>query len=127
MASALARGLPGGGDEDGPAERVQAAGRAEAFIKENPAKPITMADLIEAGGVSERALRAGFVDRYGSSPKAHLTVLRLNAVWSALRSARDAGLSVAQAAMDHLGRFSGAYRRHFGELPSETLRQARGI
>jgi len=24
------------------------------------------------------------------------------------------------------GRFAGRYRRHFGELPSETLRRARG-
>lgn len=110
------------------AARTRAARRCETYMRERLEQPITMRDLVEIAGVSERSLRAGFLDRFGHSPKAHLTTLRLNAARMSLRHPED-DTSVGDTAMRHgfwhLGRFSHAYHDHFGELPSETLRDAR--
>lgn len=106
--------------------RLEAARRAEDFALENLGRRIGVPDLVEQTGVSERTLRTAFQDRFGRAPKAHLTVLRLNAA-RALLLAEGSRASIAEIATRcgfwHLGRFAGAYRRHFGELPSETVRE----
>ena len=106
-------------------DRLHAARLAEDFALQNLDKRIGIPDLVQQAGVSERTLRTAFQDRYGHGPKAHLTVLRLNAARARLLT-EDPGTSIAEIATRcgfwHLGRFAAAYRRHFGELPSETLR-----
>lgn len=130
MAGHLAVVLKAASQQPPPREepgRLEAARLAHDYAMQNLDKPIAVSDLIEKTHVSERTLRAGFLDRFGHSPKAHLTVLRLNAARSLLMGSAGNELSVRDVATKsgfwHLGRFAASYRRHFGELPSETRRK----
>lgn len=104
--------------------RLAAAKEAEEFILRNLDRRLPVDDLVRMTDVGRSALRAGFVQRFGHGPQAHISALRLNAVRRTLRAAAP-GASVTGAATRfgfwHLGRFAQAYRRLFGELPSSTL------
>ncbi len=109
--------------------------QSEGFIQANLDSPMSLVELCSLTGVSERTLRTAFLNVVGLSPHAYLKVIRLNRVRAELeRSSRvplpgatPVATTVAAAATRcgffHLGRFSRDYRRFFGELPSETLRQ----
>jgi AraC-like DNA-binding protein len=101
--------------------------RAEAFMEAHAADALTPADLAAAAGVSERALFRGFQDFRGLSPMARLKQIRLEGVHQSLLSADPFTGSVTETALawgfSHLGHFGEAYRRRFGETPSETLRR----
>jgi AraC family ethanolamine operon transcriptional activator len=60
------------------------------------------------------------------SPAYYFKARRLNGVRAELRDGDPASTSVQAVALRwgfwHLGQFSVDYRRHFGELPSVTLR-----
>lgn len=110
-----------------PAHRHRMARRAEEYLVANRERPVTIHELCAAVGAAERTLHLGFREYFGLPPMAHLRMLRLNAAHRALRAAdRDTG--VTEVAMRygflHLGEFAAAYRRLFGEPPSETLRSA---
>jgi AraC-like DNA-binding protein len=79
-------------------------------------------------GVSSRTVYRVFDRLYGEPPLRRLRRASLESVRRRLEAGRP-GDSVTSAAFDwgfdHLGRFAAAYRRHFGEAPSETLRRAR--
>lgn len=87
---------------------------------------LTVADLAECAGTSERALHAAFRRELGTTPMAYLRTRRLDAVREDLLAAGP-GAGVAAIAMrhgfSHLGRFAAAYRVRFGEAPSVTLRR----
>jgi AraC-like DNA-binding protein len=91
---------------------------ALAYIAEFGREPITVQDLLRATGASER---------FGVSPKAYLQSLRLNAARKELKNSDPLSAKVADVANQwgfwHMGQFAADYRRHFGELPSETLCQ----
>jgi len=86
--------------------------------------PLTIRDLCQAVGASERTLHLAFRQHLGTTPKAHLKALRLNAVRRDLRAAPP-GTGVMDVAMRwgffHAGWLSQDYRRMFGESPSTTL------
>jgi AraC family ethanolamine operon transcriptional activator len=108
-----------------PARRQVLARRAEEFIRGQIDVPISLSDVCDWVGASERSLHLGFLERFGMSPMAYLKVLRLNRVRRQLRDAAP-GTSVTDVAMRsgflHLGRFATDYGRFFGEWPSATLR-----
>ena len=108
-----------------PARRQVLARRAEEFIRVRIDAPITLFDICDWVGASERSLHLGFLERFGMSPMAYLKVLRLNRARRQLRDAAP-GTSVTDVAMRsgflHLGRFATDYGRFFGEWPSATLR-----
>jgi len=112
-----------------PPIRQTAARRVDEYIRANLCNPLPMRDLVQISGVRERALQSGFQDLFGHSPKAHVTILRLNGVRTRLHASESEETTVREVANGfgfwHLGRFSAAYRRHFGDLPSETLRGRR--
>jgi AraC-type DNA-binding domain-containing proteins len=64
------------------------------------------------------------------SPARYVKAVRLNAVRRELRSVRDPFISIYDVAARwgfwHFGHFSADYKRQFAELPSDTLRRARG-
>lgn len=99
---------------------------ALTYIQEHAQGEVTLADIAAAAGMSPRGLQQSFNRSVGVSPLAHLRNVRLDAVHEALRSADPSTAAVAEVAREwgfaHLGRFSGAYRARFGELPSATLR-----
>jgi AraC-like DNA-binding protein len=101
--------------------------RAARFIEENAAKPIGLADVASAAGVSARALQMAFRRFRATTPMAHLRALRLDLARSELaRVGRDGG-SVASVAIAHgfgsLSRFAADYKARFQESPSETIRR----
>lgn len=102
--------------------------RAESFIRDNLAQPLTILDIVQAVGVPERTLFAAYRKHKGLAPMAHHRVLRMQAARAELlKPSQDA--TVASIACKwgffHLGHFSMAYQRQFQELPSETLRSSR--
>lgn len=107
--------------------RYRIVKRAEAYILAHLDRKISVADLVESVEVSERSLQYAFQDVWGVSPFEYLTKQRLNKARRDLYRAVPGQTTVAYVATAsgfwHLGRFSGAYRALFGELPSETLRR----
>ena len=87
-------------------------------------EPLSMLQVCRHVGASRRKLNCCFQDVLGTSPLKYLRALRLNGVRRELRG--GAG-SVQQAAARwgfwQLGEFAAAYRRQFGELPSQTLKK----
>ncbi len=109
----------------GTAAASRTVRRAVTLIDDHHAERLTVGDVAEAVGVSVRSLQEGFRRDLGTSPTAYLRERRLAAVRCALLAADPGARSVTDVAMAHgfahLGRFSGEYRRAFGEPPSRTL------
>lgn len=84
---------------------------------------VTVEEIAVGLGVSYRVLNYAFHDAYGTSPGKFLRVLKLNEARRLLKSTDITVSSAAsQVGVYELGRFAGAYRKHFGELPSDTKR-----
>jgi AraC-like DNA-binding protein len=101
--------------------------RAEQEMRKAMARPLTVAGLAGAAGVSERTLHDGFRRFRGTTPMGALMMLRLEAARRLMQQAAP-GTTVtnvaAKVGISQLGRFAKTYRGVFGELPSETLRGA---
>ena len=106
---------------------------AEHYVFAHLDDSIRMAELCRAIGTSARSLEYASRSIYGMGAMEYLRTVRLNEVRKALLQAgRPAWPTVTAAAMYwgfwHLGEFAAAYRRLFGETPSETLRSSlRGV
>jgi AraC family transcriptional regulator, ethanolamine operon transcriptional activator len=96
------------------------------------AEPIlpTAADLANDLGITSRTLLRAFHESYGISPKRYLLLRELHAVRRELCTGANGEPKVTDVLSRHgiweFGRFAARYRRQFGELPSATLRRARG-
>lgn len=105
--------------------------KARTYIETHLARRIRMTDVCEHAATSLSRLERTFRRELDLSPSQYLLAIRLEAVRRALKSASERETSVAHVAHDcgfnHLGRFAAAYRRHFGELPSHTLRAGPGL
>ncbi len=108
-------------------KRDKAVTMAEMFILNSTSSQLTVNELCKIAHVSERTLEYAFRERYGLTPKAFTLVYRLNDVRKELKSSDARSSKVSEIAQKHnfwhMGQFAADYRRHFGELPSETLRQ----
>jgi AraC family ethanolamine operon transcriptional activator len=86
---------------------------------------VTLTDLCEASGVSERRVRSAFYQCYQMSPTAYLRVTALDGVRRELVQGPRLRGAVSRAATDwgfwHLSRFAAQYRALFGESPRHTL------
>ena len=110
------------------AECLRIIGRAREFIEAHLAEPIRIGQVCGYCETSLSKLERTFRRELRISPSQYILVRRLAAVNRELKRADGDSKAIARVAMDHgfshLGRFSGAYRIQFGELPSETLRSA---
>jgi len=110
------------------AERCEIALRAEAYLRENAHRQITIRQLCEVLGIRQRTLEMGFRERFGMTPKNLLKTLRLNGLRRELQNAEH-GTTISESAVrwgfNHFGRLAMAYREMFEELPSETMQRAR--
>lgn len=101
---------------------------AVELLEERPHEAWTTTTLAAAVAVSARPPQAGFGLHTGASPTTCPHDVRLGRVHRDLTAAAPR-LTVTDAAASwgfvHLGRFAGAYRRRFGESPSETIRRSR--
>lgn len=111
--------------------RLISNGRNETHVKlaleciaANYAEIATIADLAAVCEVSVRTLEIAFRSVLGKSPLQVLTERRLDEARLRLLSANDIS-SVTEVAYDcgfgHTGRFASAYKKRFGEKPSQTL------
>ncbi|MGB5293848.1 MAG: helix-turn-helix domain-containing protein [Thermoanaerobaculia bacterium] len=110
------------------AVRSRAMSQAKLLITEELDEHLTVQQICDAVGVSERTLRYAFQEQLGVSPKRYLQSVRLNRVRREIRTSPP-DVKIADVANRwgfwHMGQFAGDYRRHFDELPSETLRRTR--
>lgn len=92
-------------------------------------EPVQLETLAAVAGVRPRTLEAQFRRHLHTTPLGWVRRLRLARARQQLLSA-DGDANVTEVAMasgfPQLGRFAAYYRRQFGELPSQTLKAARG-
>ncbi|WP_136624109.1 AraC family transcriptional regulator [Bradyrhizobium centrolobii] len=100
--------------------------RFEEFLETHTDRPLYLTEICAAIGVAERTLRASCEEHLGMGPIRYLTLRRMHLVRRALVRSDPSKATVTQIVTNHgfweLGRFSVAYRRLFGEAPSDTLR-----
>jgi AraC-like DNA-binding protein len=100
--------------------------RAEAYIEAHAGEPLSVAVLAAHVGASASSLHDGFQRFRNTTPMAHLRSVRLQRINAELRAAEPGRTAVTDVAMRwgfvHLGHFAAAYKKRFGESPSETLR-----
>ena len=120
-------GQPQSVDRSTLSQRRQAALNAANYIRTRLSDDLSLADLCEVAGVTDRTLRNGFQDVFGMSPGKWLKLERLSAVRRDLKAADPKKDRVGNIAMKYhffqLAHFATDYRKHFGESPSETLRR----
>jgi AraC-like DNA-binding protein len=99
----------------------------KAWLVSQAHRPVRIAELARRAGVTPRTVERAFL-RTGCTPLDYLRGVRLDRARRILVDP-DPAMTVAAAAMaagfTHLGRFATEYRRHFGELPSQTLARGR--
>lgn len=107
-------------------QRQKLARRVEAYLRANEFQPVGIAELCAAVGAPERSIHLACREYFGLPPVALLRVRRLHRARRQLRERGRATTVTATATdwgFDHLGEFAIAYRRLFGESPSQTLRR----
>ena len=89
---------------------------------------ITVKGLCKMTGVSDRTLEYAFREKFGITLKAYIRAYRLNRVMRILTRSDRFNTKVCDVANSwgfwHMGQFASDYKRHFGELPSDTLRRS---
>lgn len=109
--------------------RCHVVKEATEYALTHTTEPITIADLCLMLNISRRMLNYCFMDVLGTNPVHYLRSLRLNGVRRELRQPDNTPGSIRDTACKwgfwHLPRFASEYRSLFGELPSETARNAR--
>jgi transcriptional regulator GlxA family with amidase domain len=101
--------------------------QVEEYLTAHAAEPVSIAALAELTGVSLRSLGRSFKAVRGCSIRTFLQQQRLELARLRLLTAAP-GTTVTQvlyaSGFGHAGEFSVAYRRRFGESPSETRRRS---
>ncbi len=110
------------------ADRAEIIRRSMEVIEAAPAMP-PAAEIARRIGVNDRTLLRTFQETFGVPTKRYLLLRELHGVRTTLNQGAPDDATLADVLARHgiweFGRFAGRYRRHFGELPSETLRRAR--
>ncbi|MGX1778393.1 helix-turn-helix transcriptional regulator [Nocardia brasiliensis] len=107
-----------------PASPLQ---RAIDYLHAHADRRITLAELAETTGVSERALQYAFRNHCHTSPLGYLRRVRLDYAHADLQAAAvaDDKPTVAEIAarwgFTHPGRFATIYQKRYGQPPSHTL------
>lgn len=98
------------------------------FIEEQASAAPLIEDVCRAARTSWRTLDYSFRERFAMTPKQYLNARRLVGVRrDLLRAAPGStvGEIGARWGFGHAGWFAAGYRKHFGELPSATLKRQR--
>ena len=108
--------------------RTRAARRARDYIDSHANEPPTIEAACRAAEVSWRTLNYAFMEFFCVTPKQYLQATRLDGVRKDLYRKGPAAkiTDIANAwGFWHMGQFAADYKRHFGELPSQTLNSKR--
>ena len=99
--------------------------RFHRVLEEHPDGSLYIPDICKAINVSGRTLRRCCQEHLGMGPKRYLLLRRMHLARRALREGGHSDATVTETATRygfwHFGRFAGAYRSLFGEIPSTTL------
>lgn len=111
------------------AARRRMVGRACEMMLARDDRAVSLLDICKAVGASPRKLSYCFREVLGTSPMQYWRAMRLNRVRRDLKRCDDLRSGVYDVAVRHgfwhFSQFSQDYKRHFSELPSETLRRVR--
>lgn len=110
---------------DSRQKRRQGFESALEFLREADLASLSVPDLCSKTGVSQRTLEYAFREHFNMTPVGFIRKLRLHAVRRTLLSSNFNDISISDTAHQHgiydMGRFASTYKKHFGELPSQTL------
>ena len=99
---------------------------AISLMKDSMGK-LTIPQICQTIGVSERTLRYAFNEKISMSPKQYLSTLRLNRFRSDLLAADPHNTAISTVAawhgFHHIGQLAIDYRNMFDELPSKTVKR----
>ena len=98
--------------------------RAEEYMRAHLNEAVTIIDLLRICDCSRSVLFLAFKNARGYTPMEFLTEQRLQGTRKKLlkQHPEDSVSSIAlEYGFNHLGRFSQAYKKRFGEFPSKTL------
>ncbi len=98
--------------------------RAEDFMRTNAAEPIRMTHVAAAAGCSLRTLETVFNHFRGRPPLGVLHAIRLDLAHDELALGASVTATARRYGFTNSTRFANAYRRRFGEAPSETARRS---
>jgi AraC-like DNA-binding protein len=111
------------------AARLRIFNEMISYFDRESAAPLTLTDVASALGTNRRSLNYACHEYFGVAPMEFLRMHRLSAVHRILLQSDPERVTVRDVAADfgffHPGRFSIAYREHFDELPSQTLRSGK--
>ncbi|MBP1240474.1 AraC-like DNA-binding protein [Frigoribacterium sp. PvP120] len=100
---------------------------AVEYVHAHAHLPITAADVAQHAGLTARGLQQSFSRHLETTPTEYLRGVRLERVHEELRAGSPDRLTVSEVArrwaFAHLGRFSAAYVKRFGEYPRDTLQR----
>jgi AraC family ethanolamine operon transcriptional activator len=109
-----------------PNKRSYALNTAIDYIQATPHKNISLNAFCIENNINERTLQRAFFEHYGITAKAYIKAHRLNHVFKKLSASNANSTQISEVAGNHgfwhMSQFATDYRRHFGELPSETLK-----
>lgn len=109
-----------------PTKRSYALKTAIDYIQATPHDKISLNSFCTDNGINERTLQRAFLEHYGITAKSYAKAHRLNHVFKTLSTSDANTTSIFDTASNHgfwhMGQFATDYHRHFGELPSETLK-----
>ena len=104
--------------------------RVERYVSVNFSEKVTLDDLVECSGVSERTLQVGFKASHGASPMNYLKAFRLSRAREKLLVARQNNLSLREIGDSvgyvSLSHFSRDYKKKFGVAPRDTRDKSLG-
>lgn len=127
LADLVVRAYQAASDTDGNIPLAAApwqAERAAAYMRSNYREHLSISEVAAAAGTGTRALQLAFRKRFGIAPRTYLENIRLTNVRRRLLSvSTDDSVTILalECGFTHLGRFSRAYFKAYGELPSESL------
>jgi len=114
------------GGSAGAIARRRALSKSLEILETTEHLPITVTELSRLVGASVPTLYRAFQEEFGVGTKEYILARVLAGVRADLIAAAP-GTQVNDVANDwgfwHMGRFAAYYRKQYGELPSETLRQ----
>lgn len=97
------------------------------YIHSAPNQLVSISKFCHDTGINERTLQRAFLDQYGITPKSYIQMQRLNNTYKALLHSDPESTKITDIALSqgfwHMSQFASDYRRLFGELPSDTLKQ----
>ena len=99
-------------------------------LTSNLDEPLLIKRICEEYDIPERTLRYTFRKYKGMAPKRYINSLKYSAIHTDLRAPELALVPIKSIAGQygfwHMGQFAADYKRHFGELPSDTRQAVKG-